>query len=249
MSTISSVSGSSAYAYQGMETSSARRRPDPSQMASDLFDKLDSEGKGYIEAADLQNALSGLQSGSSTGSSDDASELFSALDSDGDGKLTKQEMSDSLTKLADQMDAQFQQSRMNQAIGEAGGNRPPPPPPGGGGDEGLSKDQLSSMASSVEDQSSTQASDLNSLVQNFDAADTDKDGKVTFKEAMAYKEAQAAKSGTSSDGATTASSSSGVGGTDSNAALMHRLMQLAQAYGLGKPEDGSGSSTRSIATA
>jgi len=245
MSTISSVSGSSAYAYQ-VESSSTRRRPDPSQMASDLFDKLDSDGKGYIEAADLQNALSGLQSGSGTGASDDASELFSALDSDGDGKLTKQEMSDSLTKLADQMDAQFQQSRMSQAIGEAGGNRPPPPPPGGGGeDEGMTKDQLSSMASSIKDQSSSQASDLNSLVQNFDAADTDQDGKVSFKEAMAYKDAQAAKSGTSTDGSSTASAS----GTDSNAALMHRLMQLAQAYGIGRPEDGSGSSSRQITTA
>ncbi|WP_341676048.1 EF-hand domain-containing protein [Niveibacterium sp. SC-1] len=246
MSTISGVSGSSAYAYQGLESSNTRRRPDPSQMASDLFDKLDSGGKGYIEAADLQSALSGLQNGSSTGSAnDDADKLFSALGSDGDGKLTKQEMSDSLTKLADQMDAQFQQSRMSQAIGEAGGNRPPPPPPGGGGgdDKGMTKDQLSSMASGVEDQSSSQASDLNALVQNFDAADTDKDGKVSFKEAMAYKEAQAAKSGTSSDGSSTSSAS----GSDSNATLMHRLMQLAQAYGIGKPEEGSG--TRAITTA
>ncbi|MDP2834286.1 MAG: EF-hand domain-containing protein [Pseudomonadota bacterium] len=38
-----------------------------------------------------------------------ADEVFKALDNDGDGKVNRQELSDSVRKLADQLDSQFQQ--------------------------------------------------------------------------------------------------------------------------------------------
>jgi len=58
---MSSVSSISSY---GIGTSSSdisstqrRHRPDPAKMATDLFSKLDTTGKGYIEQSDLETAI------------------------------------------------------------------------------------------------------------------------------------------------------------------------------------------------
>ncbi len=185
MSSISSV-GSSAAQYVGV---SSHRRPDPSKMVEDIFSKLDTKGQGYLEKSDLESALSGLGSDSSASVDD----VFSTLDGDGDGKVTKDEMSSTLQKLADELDSQFNASRMSAAQG--GGMRPPLPPPAEGEeDEGYTQDELSAIASSTDD---TNLSELmNSLAANFDAADANGDGKVTQQEAMAYQEsADAAGSG------------------------------------------------------
>jgi hypothetical protein len=101
-----------------------------SQWADSVFSKLDTKQQGYIEKSDLQSALSGVD-GSDTQSSD-IDDAFGALDGDGDGKVTKSELTDAMTKLSDQLNAQFDASRAN-----GGGMRPdgppPGPPPGGAG--------------------------------------------------------------------------------------------------------------------
>lgn len=202
-------------------------RPDPSQMASDVFSKLDTSGKGYIDKTDLQNALSGLSSDDQKNSLS-ADEMFSALDSDSDGKVTQSEMSATLSKMAEELEAQFNSGRMSQAMGGMGGpgGMPPPPPRD---DAGLSKDQLNQMASDASAAGDSQASELSSLVQNFDAADTDQDGKVTFKEAMAYKDKQAAGSADATQ-TNTDSQQATDSSTKLDALVMHRVMQLLSSY-------------------
>jgi Ca2+-binding EF-hand superfamily protein len=219
-------------------------------MADQLFSKLDTSGKGYLDASDLQKAISGLSSSTTTsGSSDGASAdtVFSALDADGDGKVTKQEMEDGMTKLADEFESQMHSARMRNAMGQSG-DMPPPPPPSDSQDQGLTKDQLSSMVSSLDSSdSSSQASDLQNLLASFDKADTDGDGKVTFKEAMAFKKASESTSSSSSttDSTTTTATTSDTSST-STAAVFHRIAQLMATYGL---DDRSNSASQQIATA
>ncbi len=231
---VSSVGGYSASAAMAtMAASRAQARPDTSQMASELFSKLDTKGQGYIEQSDLQSAFSQVFSdassstGSATDSSADSSALFKALDGDGNGKVTESEFSSGLQKLADALDSQAFSSRMGGAQ-DAGGAPPPPPPPPGADDTGLTKDQLQSQLDQIGSTDSARSSLISSVVQNFDKADTDGDGKVSQTEAIAYeqstKTSTTAADGTGSSGSTT---------SQSDAALMHRVMELMRAYGAG----------------
>lgn len=231
---VSSVGGYSASAAMAtMAASRAQARPDTSQMASELFSKLDTKGQGYIEQSDLQSAFSQVFSdassstGSATDSSADSSALFKALDGDGNGKVTESEFSSGLQKLADALDSQAFSSRMGGAQ-DAGGAPPPPPPPPGADDTGLTKDQLQSQLDQIGSTDSASSSLLSSVVQNFDKADTDGDGKVSQTEAIAYE--QSTKTSTSTADGT---GSSGSTTSQSDAALMHRVMELMRAYGAG----------------
>jgi len=89
------------------------QRPDPSQMADKLFSKLDTKGQGYIEKSDLRSAFGRAVPNAAVGGDSSADEIFKVLDNDGDGKVSRQEMSDSVRKLADQLDSQFQSMRMH----------------------------------------------------------------------------------------------------------------------------------------
>lgn len=229
---VSSVGGYSASAAMAtMAASRAQARPDTSQMASELFSKLDAKGQGYIEQSDLQSAFSQVFSdassstGSATDSSADSSALFKALDGDGNGKVTESEFSSGLQKLADALDSQAFSRRMGGAQ-DAGGAPPPPPPPQGADDTGLTKDQLQSQLDQIGSTDSARSSLISSVVQNFDKADTDGDGKVSQTEAIAYEQSTKTVS-------TTAAGSSGSTTSQSDAALMHRVMELMRAYGAG----------------
>lgn len=210
-------------------------RPDPSQMASKLFSKLDSSNQGYIEKSDLQSALSQISdssgssssstsSASSTSSSSSVDDIFAKLDTDGDGKVTKDEFTSSLKKLSDELDNQFNNMRMNGFGGQQGGamsaagGMPPPPPDGGqrggaggqgGSDSGFTKDQLSSQLNEIGSSDSKRASLLSNVVNNFDSADSNGDGKVSFTEAMALQQSLDSANGTSSSSST--ASTKGVG--------------------------------------
>lgn len=220
MSSVSSVSGSNQMIYASMNKSQGR--PDPAKMAEDLFAKLDTSGQGYIDKGTLEKALGSM--GSSDGNSTSAEAIFKALDTDGDSKITKQEMSDSIKKLADGLQSQVNQMRFGGA-GEAGG-MPPPPPPQGGNDAGMSKDQLSQMAQSATASGNTKAAtDLSALVTSFDKADTDQDGSVSVKEAIAFKQSSQTESTSSTSSDTSASSA------PDDAKILQRLMQLLHAYG------------------
>ena len=204
MSIGSSTSTTSAMMFS--RAGATRQRQDASKLAEDLFSKLDTQSKGYLEASDLATAL-GSSSSTSTDSSSTASadEVFKALDSDSDGKLTKSELTSGLKQVQEQLDSQF------QAMRTKGKGDMPPPPPEGEEDTGLSQDDMDDIASRTTD--SKLADMMKTLSSNFEAADADGDGKVTRSEAMEYKKSTEASTAstddsTSTDTDTTASSDS-----------------------------------------
>lgn len=174
------------------------QRPDSSKMADKIFSKLDTKGQGYIEKSDLQSAFDQVASKGSSSNTPSVDDVFKALDGDGDGKVTKQEMSDGVTKLADQLESQFQSMRMN----------------GKGG--GMSKSDISGMAEST---TGSASQTLSTLAQNFDAADTNQDGKISAQEAMAFQ---------ASNDKTSPSSNA----QSSDARVMARIMDLMASYGV-----------------
>ena len=118
-------------------------------------------------------------------------------------------MTSGFKKIAEELDSQFDQSRMQGAM-SAMGNMPPPPPQN---DTGFTKDELNQQLSEIGSSDSQRSSLLTKIVNNFDKADTNSDGKVSFQEAMAYdKSTSSSSSSTStsstSDSASTSSSSS-----------------------------------------
>ncbi|MFZ4504674.1 MAG: EF-hand domain-containing protein [Methylovulum sp.] len=144
---------------------STMQRPDPSKIANELFTKLDTTGKGYIEQRDIEKALNTLPAGKSTAnastSKTEADALFTKMDSNGNGKLTKEEMLAAVQKIAAELDGQSPRMRLQ---GDA--KPPPPPPPNGGG--------------------SVNAAASSSTKQSNDPADTNGDGTVSTAESLAY---------------------------------------------------------------
>ncbi|WP_291994855.1 EF-hand domain-containing protein [Candidatus Accumulibacter sp. ACC003] len=231
------------------------KRPDPAQMADALFSQLDSAKQGYIEKSDLQAGFAKAFSSSSASSSaaaasatsDSASaanDLFAKLDANGDGKVTKQEFSDTLKQIGEQLDSQLMHARTTAAMAQGGGDgtqamngRPPPPPPAGAG---LSREELSSVASETATSNSDLSSKLTALVTNFDQADTDGDGKVSFQEAQAYQEKIAAVT-SSGSASSAASSTANNADSGSDARLISQIARLIDAYGIGDGSRGGAS--------
>lgn len=226
---VSSISGYSSASAMAMT------RPDPSQMASKLFSRLDTKGQGFIEQSDLQSAFSQVFGNAASSQANDASsQLFSALDGDSNGKVTESEFSTGMQKLAEALDSQAFSSRM----GGAGGMPPPPPPGGGQDDAGFTQDELQSQLDEIGSTDSKRSSLISSVVDNFDKADTNGDGKVSATEAMAYE--QSTQSSTSGNSTSTGSASSASSSSQTDAMLAQRLMELMRAY--------SGDSTTSAAS-
>ena len=202
-----------------------------SQMASQLFSRLDTKSQGFIEKSDLASAFSQIsaKAEASTSSVDD---VFTALDGNSDGKVTKDEFASVLAQLQEQMDSQ----RMQGGAHGAGGMPPPPPP---GDDAGFTKDELTSQIESA-DSSDTQRTELlNKIVENFEAADSDGDGKVSFTEAMAYDEStKTATTDSSSTSGSTSSTTTAASNNDDQ--IMFKIMQLMHAYSSGQDQEQSG---------
>lgn len=208
------IGGGSSMMMQGM---GRMQRQDPTKMAESLFAKLDTGGKGYIEKVDLQTAF---QSVTATGGAS-ADDVFASLDGDSDGKVTQQEMSDSIKKLSDALESQFQSMRMNGIGGGMGA--------GMGmhkSGDGMTQEDLTSQLAAIGNTDSNRTGMLSSLIDNFDQVDTDGDGKVSFEETRAYKQ-----SSRENAAATTA--------TNSEAQVLMQIMNLAQAYGLNGNAAGS----------
>lgn len=149
-----------------------------SSAASYLFSKIDSSNKGYIEKDDLVSAFSSITTGET-----DAEEVFTQLDGDSDGKITESEFSSALETLAETLNSQYDQSRMSGLM------PPPPPPPPSDSESGFTEEELTSQLEEIGDTDSARSSLISSILENFDAADTNSDGTVSNAEAMAYAEA------------------------------------------------------------
>ena len=232
MSSINSIGGS------GYPMTPPMKRQDSTQLAETLFSKLDTSGQGYIQKSDLQSAFDKIASTSGSSSTSAVDELFSKFDGDDDGKVTKQEFSDTVKKLSAQLDAHFSSTRMQNAMpgGGMSGMPPPPPPPGQG--PSLSKDELSSTLNQI-GSSDSRSNMMSNILNNFDAADTNGDGKVSFKEAIAYDQANPSSASSTGSALSGTDSSSGTSSSsDLSLQLMQQIMKLAEAYGIA---GGSGS--------
>jgi Ca2+-binding EF-hand superfamily protein len=205
-------------------------------MAEDLFSKLDTTGKGYIEKSDLQTALGKLSQSDSSSSSTSAEDMFSKMDSDGNGKVTKEEMSATLEKIASKLDGPFPRMRMQGGQGDM----PPPPPPQDGGqdDQGFTKDQLTSMSEELSSTDSERSQVMSDIASNFEAADTNGDGKVSGSEARAYEESKNSSDATSSTDTSSTSSAS-----NADAQFMKQMMQLLKSYGFDQTAESNSFST------
>ncbi len=193
---------------------------------SQLFTKLDTKSQGYLEKSDLVAAFAQINGDNGSSSAD---QVFQALDSDSDGKVTESEFSSSLSKLQEELDSQFNQMRM-QGHGGHGpqgmGGMPPPPPQD---DAGFTKEELSSQLEEIGSTDSKRTSFISNVIENFEAADTDSDGKVTFSEAQAYNSQSSSTSSdvTDTSGSTTTTASASA---NSEAQVMLKIMQLMHAY-------------------
>ncbi|HSG21434.1 MAG TPA: hypothetical protein VLA64_00600, partial [Azonexus sp.] len=134
-----------------------------------------------------------------------------------------------LAQLQEQMDSQ----RMQGAHGGPQGAGGPPPPPPPGNDAGFTKEELTSQLESAESSDTQRNSLLTKIVENFEAADSDGDGKVSFSEAMAYDESTKTATTTSDSSSTTTAS-------NSDDQIMFKIMQLMHAYGSGQDQEQSG---------
>lgn len=191
-----------------------------SNWASNLFTKLDTNNQGYIEQSDLSSAFSKISD-----SDTDVEALFNQLDGDSDGKVTKDEMTSALQKVAEELDSQFNNMRMQGGKGGPGGMNGMPPPPPPQNDAGFTEEELTSQLEEIGSTDSKRSELISKVLENFDAADTDDDGKVTFKEAMALEQStQDSASTTTSETASDTSSST------AQSDVMKQIMQLMQAY-------------------
>lgn len=196
-----------------------------SSAASYLFSRLDTSGKGYIDEDDLVSAFSSLSSTQGT----DASDVFTQLDGDSDGKVTESEFSTALQQLSETLNSQYDASRMQGAM--------PPPPPPPADDTGFTKEELSSQLEEIGDTDSARSTLISSIVENFDAADTNQDGTVSNAEAMAYAQTNDIATSASDDASTTAASSSTGSTSVADAKVFQQIMDLMRAYGV--PAGGS----------
>ncbi len=199
---IEGGSQSQMYAMSGRPTLSKEQLK---EQAGQVFSQLDTSNKGYLEQADFAKALSSL---SDKSDSSDSAELFSQLDADQDGKLTSSEFADSVGE------------QLYNALGMMPKGRPPmgPPPKE---DEGKTVEELTAMVSELKDSDSKMAQGLQSIIEQFDEADADGDGKVTMQEVMAMQEAEQKAQTQSSQTAEQSSQQK----------LQHTLMQLMKTYG------------------
>ncbi|WP_313950710.1 EF-hand domain-containing protein [Accumulibacter sp.] len=243
MSSIGSIGSS----YNSSMMQGTRQRPDTTKMAEQLFSKLDTSGQGFIQKSDLQAAFDKISSNSSSSSSttitsSTVDELFSTLDTDSSGKVSKQEFTETLAKLQNDLDVQYQGARMEKAMKAGGtegmGSRPPPPPPPPGDGPSMTKDDLTSALSQI-GASDNRSNMMSNILSNFDAADTNSDGTVSFQEAMAYQQASGSSSNSSSTGSTNASASAASSSSptsSSEAKVMMQIMKLMQAYNIGNDQ-------------
>jgi Ca2+-binding EF-hand superfamily protein len=204
-----------------------------SNWASSLFSKLDTNNQGYLQKSDIESAFSAI---SGTSDSSSADSVFDKLDINSDGKVTENEMATALKSLFSNQSGSTQMPQGGP--GGPGG----PPPPSGGNDAGFTKDELSTQLQQIGSSDSKRSSLISNIVENFDAADTNQDGKVSMQEAMAFDKAHQ----TSSSAAAQSTADDSASGTDSNGSddlIAKQIMKLLNAYQVAQNASSSTSNT------
>jgi Ca2+-binding EF-hand superfamily protein len=191
-----------------------------SQITSNIFSKLDTTNQGYLNKSEFVSALSQLSSDETSETESDA--VFSKIDTDGDGKITKSELSVGVENLLSQLQSSDLQNMKKGAPPSGMEGMPPPPlPPESADSEGVTQEQATEIASSTSD--SNLSSLMQTISENFDAADTNQDGKVSQEEAMTYV------SNTSSSATSNETASNDTYSEES--IVQNMIQELVKAYG------------------
>lgn len=190
-----------------------------SQITSNIFSKLDTKSQGYLNKTEFVSALSQL--GTENASETESDAVFSKIDTDGDGKITKSELSAGVESLLSQLQSSDLQNMKKGGPPPDMEGMPPPPPPESASSEGVTLEQATEIASSTSDYNLSSL--MQTISENFDAADTNQDGKVSQEEAMTYV------SNTSSSATSTETASNHTYNEDSIVQKM--IQELVKAYG------------------
>jgi hypothetical protein len=111
-------------------------------------------------------------------------------------------------------------------------------------DIGFTEEELTAQLEEIGDSDSTRSTLIENILADFEAADTDGDGRVNLEEAMAFDQ-------TNSDSSNEPGIASGVTSSDTetlNEKVMMQMMRLVQAYSLGGQAENETSSTLNIST-
>jgi Ca2+-binding EF-hand superfamily protein len=199
-----------------------------------LFAKLDTNNQGYIDKSNLESAFSKISGGA--GNSESADDLFTKLDIDDDGKITKDEVESAVKRLVEQMASRNTPKMMR---GRPEGPRDPGGAPPPEDDSGFSKAELAQQLDEIGSSDSKRADLLSKIVSNFEEADTDGNGKVSFEEARAYDQAHQTEENSSTS--TDVASASGNPQVDEQ--ILKEIMKLMQAYHMFGADQNSSQST------
>tara|TARA_R110001606_G_scaffold399222_2_gene582464 strand:- start:127619 stop:128446 length:828 start_codon:yes stop_codon:yes gene_type:complete len=213
--------------------------------AKDMFSQLDTDGDGKVTEQELASTFQSLademgvrariaEQNPQRAESDAPSHTLEELTQMSTSDSVDENMQGIFSQLADNFDSADSDGNGSLSGDEAitylesqGVERkgPPPGPPPTGDTSGLSQDELTSMSTSDSIDTVTQ-SILSQLADNFDAADTNEDGKVSMAESAAYLN----KDESSNQGATNTMAD------DNNRQLMNTLTELLKAYGSSSEE-------------
>lgn len=168
----------------------------------------------------------GDQNASSTGSSK-SSQTSDPADTNGDGTVSASEAlayaesqaSSSTNSIS--TTSSSTSSADAQLLQQLAGNIPPPQD-GGQSDQGFTKDQLTAISKELSSTDSKRSKVMSDVASNFDAADTNGDGRVTGTEARAFEESKNSSSSSTSISSSTPSS---------DAQFMKKMMELLKSYG------------------
>ena len=179
MSSVGSMQGGFAGGqsamFSGVRQHHHHHRPDAGRLAEQVYTKLDSTGQGYVEQGALEAAFDKVSP--SGGGTQTADQMFAALDTDTDGKLTQEEFTSGIRKLAEALHEQFHAMRAHGHDHEHGHRG------------GFTQEELQARLDRIAGTDSPRAAFLTRIIENFDAVDTNDNGKVSRREAWAFMRA------------------------------------------------------------
>jgi len=219
-----------------------------SSAADDMFAKLDNNGDGKVTKEEMSATLQKIaaeldgpfpkmrmqggqggtpppppQDGGEASSTNSSNQASDPADANGDGTVSESELlayeqsqAASGTKTSSSSSTAITDAQLMQML-----SGKMPPQEGGHDDQGFTKDQLTSMSKELSSTDSNRSKVMSDIVGNFDAADTNGDGKVSGSEARTFEESKDASGSTST--------SSSASSTD--AQFMKQMMQLLHSYG------------------
>lgn len=182
MSSIGSVGGMMSAMLSGPGSAAGRAgRPDIAAMADKMFSRIDGNGDGGIDKAELTSALGRFtpKDGSNDATSI-ADKMFAAFDAD--GSISQQETRTGLEKLKQQLESQFQQMRASDAG--------PPPATGSNDPFGRLDTDKSGVLSATEFGAVAQTTSQSAMLEKlFSKIDKDSDGSITRAESDQWRKA------------------------------------------------------------